>query len=111
MNGLFDVSMAASTPLSRELGIGEARADLAGVPQLTTGVEVADEQRTDPIRAPALTDDPSADHELLAPLVLDLAPRRRATTRLVRGVEPFRHHALEAEVEAGRERRVTVGAV
>ena len=63
--------------LFRSLRVGEPRADLARVAQLAVGVVVAGEERADAVFAPSLAGHPTAHDELLAQLVLDLAPRGR----------------------------------
>src|SRR5205085_7031267 len=66
--------------------VGEARAHVAGVAQLTVLV-IPDEQCSDPSRAVAAALGPPADHQPLVLLVLDLQPVARASPRLVGAVD------------------------
>ena len=59
------------------------------------GVVHADEQGADAPLAPSLACQPAADHELLAPDVLDLDPRRAARARFVGRIEALGDDALE----------------
>jgi hypothetical protein len=76
--------------------LGEPRADLAGVAQLAAlGIVAADEQRADPVLAPALAGLPADDDELVAAQVLDLDPGAGAAAGLVTGVHALGDQSLE----------------
>src|SRR5207248_7709144 len=83
-----------------EQAVGEAGADVPRVDELPA-VVVAEEEGTDGAGPPAFARRPAADHELLAPVVLDLEPGPRALAGLVDAVEALGHDALEARALAG----------
>ena len=78
-----------------ELAVGEAGADPAGVAQVMVVVLDRDEQRADALPPASLPRHPSADDDVGALDVLDLAPRRRPAARLVRAVQALGDDALQ----------------
>ena len=66
---------------------------------------VADEQRAERRRAVALAREPPADHQLLAPAHLELAPGARPAADLVGAVGALGDQPLEATVRDGRQQR------
>ena len=105
-NGLAACSSGASRPARRSSSSSvNPVPDLPRVLQRAGAVVVADQQRADATRSPALARGPPAHHELLAQLVLDLAPRRRPAPRLVGRVDPLGHDALQPELPARRRAR------
>ena len=109
MNGFASCAIGASRRVEPvQLVLAETGPDLARVVQGAVGVVVAERAARRRARAPPLARGPAADHELLAELVLDLAPRRRPPARFVPRVESLGHDPFEAELVARRQRGVAV---
>src|SRR6185312_2985288 len=99
-------------PEPLQLGFVEARADLAGIPQLAAlGVVHAQLERAEPPGARASPLRPAADHQLLALRVLDLQPAPVALAGQVARVEPLGDDALQALLARGGEQRAAVALV
>ena len=71
-------------------------------------VEAADEQRSEGTGPVAIAGGETADHDVDAPAVLDLAPVRRAFARDVGRPESLRHHAFEILLVGGVEQGLPV---
>ena len=107
--------------------VGEAGAHPAGIDEVARGLAarsasrlallgsarviplvITHEQGPDPLLAPSLAGYPAADHQLLAPGVLDLHPRAAATSGLIDRVEPLGHHPLQALGLRGLQQRLAL---
>src|SRR6476646_4302828 len=96
------------TPQALELRGAEAAADAAGEAQ-RTGLRVHPEQECAEARAArAPAGRPAADEELLATDVLDLDPRARAPSGLIRRVPALGDDSLETLIGARAQDRLAV---
>ena len=86
-----------------ELGLGEARADAAGVAQLAVRARACPPAARRSAPGAALPRQPAADQQLLALDVLDLHPAVAAPPGLVGAVQPLGDHALQALLGADGE--------
>ena len=78
-----------------QVGVAQPGARVAHPPPAVL-VAAPQHERSQAVGASTLPTGPAADGELLLVADLDLAPRRRTSTRLVGPVEALGHHALDA---------------